>query len=73
MNNLHSIRVWAIRECGFITQAQAARILRVSGKRVNELVKLGKLRVWQIYGVKMVSFREILNRKWNPVRPGRPK
>ena len=62
-----------IAEHGLVNQAQAALLLGVSGKRICELVKLGKLKRFDFLGRTYVSVREVRERYQRELKAGRPR
>jgi hypothetical protein len=60
------------REEGLLNHVQAGLILDVSGRRVGELVELGRLSRFDFLGRTYVSVREVLARREADVKAGRP-
>ncbi|HEY6352312.1 MAG TPA: helix-turn-helix domain-containing protein [Candidatus Angelobacter sp.] len=55
----------------WISQAEAARIRRVSRQAIARLIKKGRFRVLRIGGKTLLSRSEI--EEYTPERPGRPR
>jgi hypothetical protein len=59
-------------ESGLLSPSQAAVVLEVSPQRVNELLRDGLLKKWQLLGKTYVSGREVDERRKKDLRAGRP-
>jgi len=61
-----------VEQGGLLNHPQAAIILDVSGRRVSELVELGKLTRFDFLGRTYVSMREVKVRREQDLKAGRP-
>ena len=61
-----------VEQGGLLNHPQAAIILDVSGRRVSELVELGKLTRFDFLGRTYVSMREVQERRDQDLKAGRP-